>query len=212
MGDQPVIIVAASRPYPGETANGDGWTVSWHNGICRIVVIDGLGHGLAAAAATQAAIDALAAQPHLLPEEALRASHAALHGTRGAVMSIAVIDPQAARLIYAGVGNVEARLWQSGSWQRLIAYRGIVGATLPTLHSFTFSLEPDWLLLLHTDGVSARFDGDKLPHDPHQEPQAFADAVLAEWGRPTDDATIVVAGPRRERLRQARRRQHAPSA
>ncbi|HWE62357.1 MAG TPA: SpoIIE family protein phosphatase [Chloroflexota bacterium] len=167
--------------------------VQWHGGACRVAVIDGLGHGPAAAAAAQRATDTLIAYPALSPGEAVQACHHALHGTRGAVVSIAGIDPGAGQLTYAGVGNVEAQLWQHGRTQRLIAYRGIVGQSLPPVRPYVVSLEREWLLLLHTDGVSARFAVETLPEFTGPTPGSLATAVLAGWGRDTDDATVVVA-------------------
>ncbi|HZR98282.1 MAG TPA: SpoIIE family protein phosphatase [Chloroflexota bacterium] len=190
-----ITVAGASRPYPGERANGDAWAVDWHAGACRIAVIDGVGHGSEAAAAARLAVDALAAQTHLLPPEALRLCHDALRGSRGATISIAHVAPAQGRLLYAGVGNVEARLRLGGSWHRLITYRGIVGVTLRTIRAFELALAPDWLLLLHTDGVSARLDPGALPADTRVAPAALAEAILQRWGRASDDATVVVAAP-----------------
>lgn len=195
MVDHPLAIAGVSRPCSGETANGDTWTVEWHGGTCRIAVIDGLGHGPAAALAAQRACDLLRAHPALAPGDALRACHDALGGTRGAVISIACIDLETRQLIYAGIGNVEAQVWQSGRTQRMMAYRGIVGVTLPTPRPVVCALERDWLLLLHTDGVSARFNVESLPEVTSPTPKLLAAAVLEGWGRDTDDATVVVARP-----------------
>jgi hypothetical protein len=193
--DGPLTVVAASRPYPGEQVNGDGWTVQWHAGRCRVAVIDGLGHGPHAAAATERAREALLLHPDLGPVAALARCHTALAGTRGAAISIATIDPAAGRLVYAGVGNVEAQLWQAGASQRPVAYRGIVGVQHRTLRAFDFSLATDWWLLLYTDGISTRLDVAELAAALDHGPQAAADAVLARWGRATDDATVVVVCP-----------------
>jgi serine phosphatase RsbU (regulator of sigma subunit) len=193
VAEQPLTVAAASRPHPGETVNGDAWTVVWHDGGCLLALIDGLGHGPEAAAAARAATDVLAAAPHLVPAEALQACHHALRGTRGAAISVVQIAPASRQLVYAGVGNVEARLWLPEGWQRPIAYRGIVGAVMPRVRPFELTLAADWLLVLHTDGVSARFDPDQLAPAVRGHPQALADAILAGWGRPSDDATVVVA-------------------
>lgn len=193
MAHPPLLIGAASRPRPGETANGDAWTVDRQDGRCRLAVIDGLGHGEAAAAAAQAAVAALASRPDLAPDEALRLCHRALSATRGAAISVAQIA--AARLTFAGVGNVEARLWQPGSSQRLLPSRGIVGARLPDPRPVELTLGPSWLLLLHTDGVRTRLELEQLAPIDAWEPQALAAAVLARWSRASDDATVVVARP-----------------
>jgi serine phosphatase RsbU (regulator of sigma subunit) len=187
-----LTVAAATRPHAGEAANGDGWQVDWAGDRCRVVIIDGLGHGPVAAAATQVASRVLTAHPELLPEQALRACHAALGGTRGAAMSVASIDVAAGHLTYAGVGNAEAYLLRNGRSERLVAYRGIVGGIFPRLRVFSYSLEPGWLLLLHTDGVRARFQVDALTEHLRADPQAMADSILQTWGRATDDATVVV--------------------
>jgi serine phosphatase RsbU (regulator of sigma subunit) len=194
VADWPVEVAAATRPYPGESANGDAWATAWPPGACRIAVVDGLGHGPAAAAAAAAATAALAAQPELGPVEALQLCHGALAKSRGAAIAIARIDPADQRLTYAGVGNVEARLWSGGEARRLIAYRGVIGVVLPrTIRAFEHPLDDDWLLLLHTDGVSSRFALDGPREAAARAPAELAAAVLAGWGRPTDDATVVVA-------------------
>jgi hypothetical protein len=79
---------------------------------------------------------------------------------------------------------------------RLLVYRGIVGAVLPTVRASEYALGDGWLLVLHTDGVSAQFDLDRVPEPARGDPRTLAEAVLAGWGRSNDDATVVVAtGP-----------------
>jgi serine phosphatase RsbU (regulator of sigma subunit) len=187
-----LTIAAASRPYPGETANGDAWQLDWFEGALRIAVIDGLGHGPQAALAAAAARKTLGRQPDLSPVDALKACHTALIATRGAAMSVATIDSAGARLTFAGVGNVEGHLVLQGRQQRLVAHRGIVGAAFPTLRSLSFDVGGEWLLLMHTDGIRARFQVEDMPARLRFDPQEIADALLGGWSRDTDDATIVV--------------------
>ncbi len=190
-----VIVAAATRPFPGESCNGDGWRVDWHDGRCRIAIIDGLGHGRAAADASQMAQQALAVHTDLLPEESLRACHAALVSTRGAAISVAAIDPVHERLTYCGVGNAEACLLASGRWERLIAYRGIVGAAFPRLRTFSYALGPEWMLVMYTDGIRSGFQMEGLPDAVHLDPQVLADGILQTWARQADDATILIIRP-----------------
>jgi serine phosphatase RsbU (regulator of sigma subunit) len=197
VGEDAVTVVGASRPYPGETANGDAWTVHRHEGGCRIALIDGLGHGPAAAAAAQAAIATLAARPELGPVEAIRACHGALVGTRGAVLAIAHVDASARRLTFAGIGNAEARLRQRDREERPISYRGVVGGTIRSVRAFVLDLAPDWLLLMHTDGVTARLEVGPAPASGPVALGALADELLRRWSRDHDDATVVLAAPTR---------------
>jgi serine phosphatase RsbU (regulator of sigma subunit) len=196
VSERPLIIRAEGRPYPGETVSGDGWAVDWDDQACRVAVIDGLGHGPEAARAKDAAIAVLSANPTLRPDEALRRCHLALRGTRGAAISIARIEPLVQRLVYAGVGNVEARLWRDGEQVRPVALRGIVGAALPTIRTFEYSLSDEWTLLLHTDGISARFAGPDVLAAVQNEPLEVVPLLLRDWSRPLDDATALVIRPR----------------
>lgn len=60
-------------------------------------------------------------------------------------------------------------------------------------------------MLLHSDGVSRRFDLSKYPHI-RQDPQRVAEQIMEEWGKETDDATIIIVslGGWRERRREVR--------
>ena len=73
-------------------------------------------------------------------------------------MAVADIDLQSRTLIFASIGNIDGIVEQNGKIHRLISYRGIVGATLPTVRAFEFTLTDCWSLLLHSDGIMGRFD------------------------------------------------------
>jgi serine phosphatase RsbU (regulator of sigma subunit) len=190
-------IGVASRPHPAETVNGDACAVHWSGDVCRIAVIDGLGHGVEAARASAQAVAVLDAYPDLDPGEAIRRCHAALAGTRGAAVSITRLDLARSELTYVGIGNVEGHLWSGDRRERLISYRGIVGSVMRTLRPFTLPLVPPWTLLMHSDGISARADLLALDLPQPWDPEALASAVLARYGRDHDDALAVVALPRR---------------
>jgi serine phosphatase RsbU (regulator of sigma subunit) len=188
-----ILIGAAGRPHPFETVSGDAHAVHWWNQFCRIAVIDGLGHGVDAAAAAQRAVALLDAHPDLDPSEALRRCHIALAGTRGAAISVVRIDADCRELVYAGIGNVEAHLWQHGKRERLIVYRGIIGSAMRTVRSFTVQLAESWTLLMHTDGISPRADIRAVGLTPPWHPETLARAILDAYGRQHDDALAVVA-------------------
>mgnify|MGYP000128946393 CR=1 FL=1 len=195
MAESPLTLAVAARPFPGEAVSGDAWRIDWDGDLCRIAMIDGLGHGPEAAVAAEAAISTLAAHPVPDLDTAMQECHVALRGTRGAALLVVRIALAARELTFAGVGNVEAQLWQSGPPRRIISDRGIVGATLPRVRPVTIPLEPEWLLLMYTDGLRNRFD---LPAVRQTAPDAdsLSHTLLNDWSRPTDDATVLVAQPR----------------
>lgn len=195
VADQPIAVAVAARPYPGETVSGDAWSVDWWGQTCRLALIDGLGHGLDAAVVARRAVAGLREHPALGPAEALTVCQRVLAGSRGAAISIAALDLAAGQLTYAGIGNVEAQLWQAGRSERPIAYRGIVGVTPRTPRAFVIPLAPTWLLAVWTDGLSSRVDLGMLAGQNDSDPEQMAGMLLQEWGRATDDATVLVACP-----------------
>jgi serine phosphatase RsbU (regulator of sigma subunit) len=175
--------------------SGDAWQVDWDGGVCRIAVVDGLGHGPQAATAALAATADLAAHPARDPVAAIQGCHEALTGTRGAALLVARVDLRVRQLTIAGVGNVEAQLWQNGRTQHLMSDRGIVGSVLPRIRPVALTLDADWLLLMYTDGIRNRFDLGAV-RETAADGRGCAEALLAGWSRPTDDASVLVAQPR----------------
>jgi hypothetical protein len=108
-------------------------------------------------------------------------------------MAVAQLDLALGRLTFCGVGNVDAYLWSGSRIERPISHRGIVGSVLPRLQAFSFPLVPDWLLLLHTDGIRTRFDLKRMPEFQARDPQALVDVLLHAWARLADDSTAVAA-------------------
>lgn len=193
MGPPNVLTAAATRPYPGESTNGDAWQLDGDDGRYRLTLVDGLGHGPEAAFAARAALDALATRPLLGPADSLQVCHQALIGTRGAAISVVCLNLLTAELRFAGIGNVEVQLWQRARVERLIAYRGIVGLAMRTIREFVYPLEADWVVVMYTDGIRDRFDLQVLPALQQRNMQDLAAAILTEWSRVGDDATVVAA-------------------
>lgn len=192
MGTAQLVTAAATRLFPGEVVSGDAWTVEQSNDRYRLTVIDGLGHGPEAAEAAAAAKRTLEALPDLEPAGALMACHHAMGQTRGAALLTLQIDLAENCLTYAGVGNVEGRLCLPDRDQRLVSYRGIVGKMVNKVRAFTLELRDGWVLIVHSDGISSRFDTPPLDDGNWQ---GLADRILEGWARSTDDATVVVVAP-----------------
>ena len=130
----------------------------WQSDIkMALCMADGLGHGEHAQKAAKAAVDYAAG--HLWePLPTLFAGcDRALRHTRGVAMGIAIVDQQAGRLTYLGVGNPRAvvvgtrNLWLSNN-------HGIVGAGCKTLSSQTVPLCSGDLVILASDGVEEMID------------------------------------------------------
>ena len=185
----------ATLTLPGERESGDLHLVKPVRAGVLVSVVDGLGHGAAAAAAARAAVAALNrhAQESVLP--LLQRCHQALAGTRGVVVSVALFDRADGSMTWLGVGNVEGVLLYADAGgrrgrERLVTRGGIVGSELPPLRAEVLAVAPGDTLVLATDGIQSGF-ADELTVDA--PPQQLADQILARSGKSTDDALVLVA-------------------
>jgi phosphoserine phosphatase RsbX len=155
-----------------------------------VAVIDGLGHGDAAADASEAAAAIIEAHADEEPQRLLDRCHQVLRRTRGAVMTLAWFDLEGRTMAWTGVGNVEARLIRAGD--RLdarhdspVVLGGVVGYNLPQVRLGTVSLEPGDSVVIATDGIAADYS---VSLEGGISAQQLAERVLQRHGKGTDDA------------------------
>ncbi|HVL50848.1 MAG TPA: SpoIIE family protein phosphatase [Actinomycetota bacterium] len=197
MNSQPAFLssAVAERAMPGEYRSGDLSVVVPVVGGALVAVIDGLGHGMEAAAAATAARDTVRSCAGEPIEVVLEQCHNALRGTRGAVITLAQVDQQRDELTWIGVGNVEGRIWPALPGATLNRQApplrgGVVGHALPKLRSSTLTLSRGDLLILSTDGVSNNFHEEFMLNGPVQQ---IADDIMDKHWTGKDDALILVA-------------------
>jgi serine phosphatase RsbU (regulator of sigma subunit) len=156
-------------------------------------VIDGLGHGRAAAAASDIAIATLQQHAGDPLTRLLRRCHESLRGTRGVAMSLAVLNTEEAMLTWIGVGNVEGTLLRSDAGLpcgKLLLRSGVVGIRLPILREGELAVKPGDILTMMTDGVSEERP-QRVPFNGRIE--SMAQGILASGCKGTDDALVLVA-------------------
>ena len=193
----PIEWARAGRPLPSEQTSGDrGVAVAIDGEAALFGVIDGLGHGPAAAAAALRAIDALEDARTERIEVLLQLCHRVLAGTRGAAMTLARVDFAASTLTWTGVGNVTANLLAKDaagihvrSSARLAA--GIVGYRIPEIRpAQVISIRAGDLVVLATDGI----DEEHLDHlDFAASATAIAEEILSKYAKESDDAMVLAA-------------------
>src|SRR4051812_44708581 len=98
-----------ARALPGQKVCGDNSVALSVDGDTALFgVIDGLGHGEAAAAAATCATEVLKRNAGEPLDALLKLCHRELAVTRGAAMTLARMDFRAETLQWLGVGNVTA--------------------------------------------------------------------------------------------------------
>jgi anti-sigma regulatory factor (Ser/Thr protein kinase) len=183
---------AVSTAKGGETVCGDAWRMaSGEYSQTALVVIDGLGHGPSAAEAAQKAADSFTAKPFETPARQIERAHQALAGTRGAAVACAAWDAARA-LSYAGIGNIAGRLCGTGGNQGLVSHNGTLGFQMRRVQQFNYPLSENTLLIMHTDGISARWDLDDHEGLRFRHPAVIAATLHRDHSRGRDDSTILV--------------------
>jgi negative regulator of sigma-B (phosphoserine phosphatase) len=183
-------------PRQGQRRSGDGFLVESTATGVLVAVVDGLGHGDEAATVAQLALTSLRQTAGRSPTASLTACHVALRGTRGAVMTLAALDPHGGRLVWVAVGNVEAAVLRRGDNGmpnrpvRVPLRGGVVGDRLPPLRESSTPLAVGDVLVCATDGVAPAFL-DAV--DLSLEPPAMARRLHAGSARTDDDALVLVA-------------------
>jgi hypothetical protein len=185
----------ASLTMPGQSRSGDRHLVQpYANGVL-VAVVDGLGHGEQAASAADLAVTILSQHAHESVVALCKRCHDGLRETRGAVMSLASFNEQDGSLTWMGIGNVEGVvLGAEGSphsrHEYLCLRSGVVGGTLPSLNASVMPMMEGDTLIFVTDGIRSGFAKGLSTGDP---PQLMANRILAEYGKGSDDALVLVA-------------------
>lgn len=177
---------------PGHHESGDECCVHTTERHTMIAVLDGLGHGPAAARAARLGVRLLEQSQARDVVTLIRECHNGLRTTRGAVMSIALFDGVEGTMAWLGVGNVRGILWsqQSSTWKSLLLRSGVVGDVLPPLQESVVRLTEGDILVFSTDGVNADIN-DRLLEGVSL--QATAERILARGRTGHDDALVLLA-------------------
>jgi phosphoserine phosphatase RsbX len=187
----------ASRPRPGEHVCGDQpIAIGIDGGAALFCVLDGLGHGPAAATAALTAVDALRSARSERLEVLVQLCHRMLGGTRGVAMTVARIDFQPGQLSWTGIGNVSANLVAktiSGTQVRSSARLtgGIVGYRIPEISpAQVVPIRTGDLLVIVSDGITEGH----LDHIDFAAPAIdIAEQILSKHAKETDDALVLAA-------------------
>jgi phosphoserine phosphatase RsbX len=158
-------------------------------------VIDGVGHGAAAAHASTVAAETIRRARHIELPTLAGQCHEALRDTRGAAIILGHVDHPGDRLTWLAVGNVTGavgRRMPGGARLRAVVPRsyGLLGHRLGQLRTQTQPLYPGDVILSATDGIMPRFvDALVLSGTP----QKIADRILHRFWLETDDGLVFVA-------------------
>jgi hypothetical protein len=180
----------------GEIECGDTWRIAERSDAMAILVADGLGHGPLAATASRAAAAAFIERPFDPPSEIMQRLHGALSGSRGAAAACAALKPQSARVTYAGIGNIAGCVLSAERSRGMVSHNGILGVQLLRKQEFEYDYPEASRVVMHSDGMSARWSIDSYPGLADRHASVIAAVLYRDHARDRDDVTVVVTGHR----------------
>jgi anti-sigma regulatory factor (Ser/Thr protein kinase) len=187
-------VAALTRPMAGELVCGDACAYRTDGSATSVLLVDGLGHGEIAAIASRAAVRAFIADDgDAGPARTLQRIDEAMRATRGAAGAIARVDRENGTLTFAGIGNVAAWLDDGEKRRALVSAPGILGANQRPAREVTLPLPPQALIVLHSDGLSSKWDLDAYPGLRSRDPHLVAATLIRDAGVRRDDASVAVA-------------------
>jgi anti-sigma regulatory factor (Ser/Thr protein kinase) len=178
------------RPITGEIECGDAFGAAETGDRVTGVLCDGLGHGPLAAAAAMEAVLTILGEPAAEPAAQVERAHRRMNHTRGGAIGVVQVAGPVIR--FAGLGNIAATILADGTRKGMISVPGIAGHQARAIRQYEYDAPPGAALILHSDGISSRWDPKVLPGLNARDPLVVAAALLAEAGTRRDDAGVLV--------------------
>jgi anti-sigma regulatory factor (Ser/Thr protein kinase) len=190
----PPRFAGLTRPITGEQDCGDVYAATEAgDGLITAVLCDGLGHGPLAAAAAAEGVTAVLDDPAAEPAALLERVHRRMSGTRGGAVGIVQLSGTVAR--FAGLGNIAACVLHQGSRKGMLSVPGIAGHQARSFRQFEYQVPPGAAVILHSDGISSRWQAAGLPGLEGRDPLLVAAVLLGRAGIHRDDAGVLVLRP-----------------
>ena len=112
-------------------------------------------------------------------------------GGRSKAAAVACVDVASAQVEFAGIGNIAASLCEPTGSRGLASHPGIVGVQYRKAQPFHFHAAAGTLLVMHSDGLQARWSLRDYPGLFHRHPALIVAVLHRDFDRGRDDAGIV---------------------
>jgi hypothetical protein len=104
---------------------------------------------------------------------------------------VAVARVRAATVSYAGLGNISGWIVGADGRRGMISVPGIAGHQARQLRQYEFELPEHATVVLHSDGLTERWNPTAMPGLFARSPAVIAAGLLREAGSRRDDACVV---------------------
>ena len=186
-------VGAVVLPVGGEPVSGDAWAYTANGDRALFMIVDGLGHGPLAHDAAQVAIGIFREHYREPGPEVLQRAHLASRGTRGAAAAVVELNLRRGICSYTGIGNTSGVLVGSeGPSRSMVSSHGVLGGEARKTQTFDYPWVGETLLVLHSDGLTSRWDLSKYPGLSKRDPALVAGVLYRDHARGRDDVSVVV--------------------
>jgi hypothetical protein len=154
--------------------------------------MDALGHGEAAAQATETLAARLSSSTPDTPAALMAHLHEAGRGTVGAAASVLVVDPDTRVVELGTVGNITVSILSSRESRTMVSSDGIIGQRLGEPLIQSHRLQEDELILCYSDGMHSGLDAPTVARVMRMSARAAVRFLLRSKAKTMDDASVVI--------------------
>lgn len=174
-----------------ESVSGDAVFIKDEGDNLFICIFDGAGHGESAHKISCIGIRYIQENNHMSLPELMKGLHKKLNGTHGAVAIVGRLNIKEKKLSYVGIGNIFLRIFGETS-KREITQGGVIGYQIRTPKEKCITINTGDIIVLHTDGISSRFNETDYPNIFWDDAKVISNTLLSTFGKSNDDATCAV--------------------
>jgi hypothetical protein len=109
-------------------------------------------------------------------------------------VAVSVVRIEGGTAWFAGLGNVAGvAVWPDGERRGMVSMPGIAGHQARRVREFSYPVDADAAVVLHSDGVTDRWTVRDYPGLLRRSPLTIAATLLRDGGQRRDDACVAVA-------------------
>ena len=108
------------------------------------------------------------------------------------VMALARFDWGEGRMSFAGIGNIEVRVFGAGEPLKFAMRRGVIGGKAPNPLVSEHRWEQGRTMVLYSDGIRSHWNWEEFARPEEGSATTIAQKMLRTLAREEDDATVVI--------------------
>ncbi len=184
-----------TRSKFGEKFNGDNYFLKRFDDKILFSIMDGTGHGKEAFDASIIAVSYLQENYNRNLEDIINDLHVKLRKTRGVSIAVVLICKSKNILSFTGIGNITTKVYNSVERIKPVNSNGILGFQIKDFKVSNYPWNQKNVIVMTSDGISSNYTFEEVSYFIKNHPIEVALTILKDYGKISDDATVLVGGP-----------------